>query len=63
MDEEQVQDPKEQVKKFFENDDFLIISPLTVESNICYVQKSTWHKDEYYGTKIFEDRTDKCGLI
>ena len=63
MDEEQVQDPKEQVKKFFENDDFLIVSPITIEANSYYGQKSPWHEDGYYGTRAFEDRTSKGGKI
>ena len=63
MDEEEVQDPRDQVKKIFEDDDVLIVSPLTIEANRYYGQESPWYEEGYYGTKDFERKLTSGGKI
>jgi hypothetical protein len=63
MDEEQVQDPRDQVEKIFEDDNVLIVSPLTIEGNRYYGQESPWYEEGYYGTKDFERKLASGGKI
>jgi len=63
MDEEQIQDPKDQVEKLFEDDNVLIVSPLTIEANRYYGNNTPWHYDGYHGTKDFERRLASGGKI
>jgi hypothetical protein len=63
MDEEQIQDPRDQVEKLFEDDNVLIVSPLTIEANSYYGKNSPWHDDGYHGTKDFERRLASGGKI
>ena len=63
MDEEQIQDPKDQVEKLFEDDNVLIVSPLTIEANRYYGNNTPWHADGYHGTKDFERRLASGGKI
>jgi hypothetical protein len=63
MDEEQIQDPKDQVEKLFEDDNVLIVSPLTIEANSYYGKNTPWHYDGYHGTKDFERRLASGGKI
>jgi hypothetical protein len=63
MDEEQSQDPKDQVEKLFEDDNILIVSPLTIEANRYYGNNTPWHDDGYHGTKDFEYRLASGGKI
>jgi hypothetical protein len=63
MDEEQIQDPKDQVEKLFEDDNVLIVSPLTIEANRYYGNNTPWHYDGYHGTKDFERKLASGGKI
>jgi hypothetical protein len=63
MDEEQIQDPRDQVEKLFEDDNVLIVSPLTIEASSYYGKNTPWHYDGYHGTKDFERRLSSGGKI
>jgi len=63
MDEEEIQDPKDQVEKVFEDDNTLIISPLTIEANGYYGKQSPWYEEGYYGNREFEQRLKNGGKI
>jgi len=63
MDEEQIQDPRDQVEKLFEDDNVLIVSPLTIDAN-TYCEKNTqWYDNGYNGTKDFENLLSSGGKI
>lgn len=63
MNEEEYQHPKEQVKKVFEDDKVLIVSPLTWEANKYYGLNSPWYEEGWSGTREFERRLDSGGKI
>jgi hypothetical protein len=63
MDEEQYKEPKDEVTKVFEDDNILIVSPLTIEANMYYGQKSPWYEDGYYGGRDFETKRKVGGKI
>jgi hypothetical protein len=63
MDEEQVQDPKHHAEKVFEDDNILIVSPLTNEANGYYGGKGPWYEEGYYGNREFEKRLENGGKI
>jgi len=63
MDEDQVQDPKHHVEKVFEDDNTLIVSPLTNEANGYYGGKGPWYEEGYYGNRDFEKRVENGGRI
>jgi hypothetical protein len=63
MDEEEVQDLKHQVEKIFEDDDVLIVSPLTNEANVYYGGQGPFYEEGYYGNREFEKRLENGGKI
>jgi hypothetical protein len=63
MDEEQYKEPKDEVTKVFEDDDILIVTPLTIEANMYYGQNSPWYEAGYYGTRDFETKRKVGGKI
>jgi len=63
MDEEEVQDPKHRVEKVFEDDNTLIVSPLTNEANGYYGGQGPFYEEGYYGNREFEQRMENGGKI
>jgi hypothetical protein len=63
MDEEQYQEPKDEVTKVFEDDNILIVSPLTIEANMYYGQNSPWYESGYYGGRDFQTKRKVGGKI
>ena len=63
MDEEQVQDPKHHVEKVFEDDNTLIVSPLTNEANGYYGGQGPFYEEGFYGNRDFEKRLEYGGKI
>jgi hypothetical protein len=63
MDEEQVQDPKHHAEKVFEDDNTLIVSPLTNEANGYYGGQGPFYEEGFYGNREFEKRLEYGGKI
>ena len=63
MAEEELKDPKDDVIKVFEDDDVLIVSPLTTFANRYYGQKSPWYDESWSGTKAFHKNLESGGKI
>jgi len=61
--EEEVQDPKHRVEKVFEDDNTLIVSPLTNEANVYYGGQGPFYEEGYYGNREFEQRMENGGKI
>ncbi len=57
------QDPKDQVDKVYEDDTYLIVTPLTVLANRYYGIKSPWYDDSWKGTKDFDEKLKSGGKI
>lgn len=63
MDEEEYKDPKDDVIKVFEDDDVLIVSPLSTFANRYYGQKSPWYDESWSGTRTFHKNLESGGKI
>jgi hypothetical protein len=63
MAEEEYKDPKDDVIKVFEDDDVLIVSPLTTFANRYYGQKSPWYDESWSGTREFNKNLESGGKI
>lgn len=64
MDDELIyKDPKDQVDKVYEDDTYVIVSPLTSLANRYYGIKSPWYDDSWRGTRDFDNRLKSGGKI
>lgn len=63
MDEEEYKDPKDDVIKVFEDDDVLIVTPLSTFANRYYGQKSPWYDESWSGSRTFHKNLESGGKI